>query len=340
MIITSRLFRRLSLVATAVFIISVAALSAAPLRLATLAPKDTSFDKTLRKMGQAWKTGTNGKASLIVYAGGSQGSESELINKMRINRLHAALLTGIGLSEIDESVAVFQKVPLLYRNFDELEHVMEKMTPVLEERILEKGFVVLSWIDSGWVRIFSKQELITPDDMRQSKLFTWAGDPKQTDLLKKMGFRPIAIDSTEIVSSLTTGLVDTVPMPPFYALASQTYSTAPYMLDFNYAPITGAIVITKRMWDRFTPEEQAAMKAAAEEAGKEMTVSGRKESEESIRVMIDNWNLKTHKLNDAQNAQWQAISTEAYGHIRDNTVPGPIWDQVTGILEAFRSGAN
>ena len=312
---------------------------AAPLRLATLAPKDTSFDKTLRKMGQVWKKETSGKASLIVYAGGSQGSESELINKMRVNRLHAALLTGIGLSDIDDGVAVFQKVPLLYRNFDELEHVMGKLTPVLEKRILDQGFVVLTWIDSGWVRIFSKSPLLTPDDMRQSKLFTWSGDTQQTDLLKKMGFRPIPIESTEIVSSLTTGLVDTVPMPPFYALASQSYSSAPYMLDFNYAPIIGAIVISKRMWDRFSEEEQAAMKAAAEDAGREMTLSGRKESEESISVMAENFGLKSNELDDNLREQWESVSKEAYGHIRDNTVPGEIWDQAIEILEEYRSGA-
>lgn len=339
MIFSTRLNRGLLVAAILALFSSLLGIGA-PLRLATLAPKDTSFDKTLRKMGQDWKAGTNGKASLIVYAGGSQGSESELIKKMRINRLHAALLTGIGLSEIDESVAIFQKVPLLYRNFDELEHVMAKMAPVLEERILDKGFVVLCWIDSGWVRIFSKKPILTPEDMRESKLFTWAGDPKQTDLLKKMGFRPIAIDSTEIVSSLTTGLVDTVPMPPFYALASQTYSTAPYMLDFNYAPITGAIVITKAMWNRFSEEEQAAMKAAAIEAGKEMTVSGRKESEESIQVMVEYWNLKSQEMDDGLRQKWQTISTEAYGHIRDNTVPGEIWDQVTQLLSDYRAGAN
>jgi len=314
--------------------------TAAPLRLATLAPKDTSFDKTLRKMGQVWKTETSGKASLIVYAGGSQGSESELIKKMRINRLHAALLTGIGLSDIDDGVAVFQKVPLLYRNFDELEHVMGKLTPVLEKRILDQGFVVLTWIDSGWVRIFSKNPLLTPDDMRQSKLFTWSGDTQQTDLLKKMGFRPIPIESTEIVSSLTTGLVDTVPMPPFYALASQSYSSAPYMLDFNYAPIIGAIVISKRMWDRFSEEEQAAMKAAAEEAGREMTLSGRKESEESISVMAENFGLKSNELDDSLREQWESVSKEAYGHIRDNTVPGEIWDQAIEFLEEYRAGSN
>lgn len=337
MIYASRYLRSLlGLAAIAVFF-AVAGISA-PLRLATLAPKDTSFDKALRKMGQTWNRDTKGKASLIVYAGGSQGSESDLISKMRINRLHAALLTGIGLSEIDESVAVFQKVPLLYRSFDELEHVMKKLTPVLEERIRAKGFVVLCWIDSGWVRVFSKKEIVTPDDMGDRKLFTWSGDPKQTDLLKKIGFRPVAIDSTEIVSSLTTGLIDTVPMPPFYALATQTYNYAPYMLDFNYAPITGAIVVTEKMWLRFSEEERNAMRAAALETGKAMTASGRQESEDSIRVMRDTWNLKVRELDDESQDHWQAVAEEAYGYIRDNTVPAEVWDQVTEILEDYRAG--
>jgi len=123
-------------------------------------------------------------------------------------------------------------------------------------------------------------------------------------------------------------------------LASQTYSSAPYMLDFNYAPITGAIVITERMWDRFSESEKAAMKAAAQEAGKEMTTSGRKESEESIRVMVENWGLKSKQLDEGLRKEWQAISTEAYGYIRDNTVPGEIWDQVTQILKDYRAGTN
>ena len=336
MIYASRYLRSLlSLAAIAVFFTALGV--SAPFRLATLAPKDTSFDKALRRMGQTWKKDTNGKANLMAYAGGSQGSESELIKKMRINRLHAALLTGIGLSEIDESVAVFQKVPLLYRSLEELEYVMKEMTPVLEERIRKKGFVVLSWIDSGWVRVFSKNEIITPEDMAKSKLFTWSGDPKQTDLLKKIGFRPVAIDSTEIVSSMTTGLIDTVPMPPFYALATQTYNTAPHMLNFNYAPITGAIVVSEKMWLRFTEEERYAMKVAAIQTGKEMTASGRKESEESIRVMRDTWGLKVSELDDVSRDQWQTVATEAYDYIRGNTVPADVWDKMVQTLEEYRS---
>lgn len=336
MIYASRYLR--SLLGLAVITVFFTALGlSAPLRLATLAPKDTSFDKALRRMGQTWKKETNGKVDLMVYAGGSQGSDSELIKKMRINRLHAALLTGIGLSEIDESAAVFQKVPLLYRSLEELEYVMKEMAPVMEERIRKKGFVVLTWIDSGWVRVFSKNEILTPKDMAKSKLFTWSGDPKQTDLLKKIGFRPVAIDSTEIVSSMTTGLIDTVPMPPFYALATQTYNTAPHMLNFNYAPITGAIVVSEKMWLRFSEDDRKAMKAAALETGKEMTASGRKESEESIRVMRDNWGLKVSELDDASQDQWQTVAEEAYDYIRGNTVPAEVWDKMLQTLEDYRS---
>ncbi len=79
------------------------------------------------------------------------------------------------------------------------------------------------------------------------------------------------------------------------------------------------------------------MRAAAEKAGKEMTASGRQESEDSIRVMRDDWNLSVRSLEEAEAAKWQAISTEAYGHIRDNTVPGEVWDQVVRILEDYRA---
>ena len=82
------------------------------------------------------------------------------------------------------------------------------------------------------------------------------------------------------------------------------------------------------------------MKAAAQEAGREMTVSGRQESEESISVMADNFGLKSSQLDDNLREKWQSVSIEAYGHIRDNTVPGEIWDQAIEHLQEYRAGGN
>ncbi|MBK1879484.1 TRAP transporter substrate-binding protein DctP [Pelagicoccus mobilis] len=329
----------------AIGIVAAATFSIAPdadarrqrLRLTTLAPKDSSFDKSLRKMGQEWKKETSGQVDLIIFAGGVQGGETAMIDRMRVNQTQAALISGVGLAEIDPGVAGLQQIPMMFRTYEELEYVMNKLGPKLEERLRAKGFVVLSWVDSGWVKIFSKEELATPEDMKKGKLYTWAGDNKQTDLLKNMGFRPVPIDATEVTSSLQTGLVDIVPLPPFFALATQTYRPAPNMLDIRYTPIVGAIVVSEQSWKRIAPEHQASMIEAARKYGREMTLAGREENEEAIRVMKDKWGLQIREADDMVNEAWQSTSQEAYSLIRDNTVPADIFDEVIRLLEEYRA---
>ncbi|MDQ8184696.1 TRAP transporter substrate-binding protein DctP [Pelagicoccus sp. SDUM812002] len=307
------------------------------IRLSTLAPKDSSFDKSLRKMGQEWKDQTRGQVNLIVFSGGVQGGETAMIDRMRVNQLQAALISGVGLSEIDPGVAGLQQIPMMFHTYEELEYVMEKLGPKLEERIKEKGFIVLSWVDSGWVKIFSKQELATPDDMKKGKLYTWAGDNRQTDLLKNMGFRPVPIDATEVTSSLQTGLVDIVPLPPFFALATQSYRPAPNMLDIRYTPIVGAIVVSEQAWSRISEEDQAVMLESAQRYGREMTLAGREENEEAIKVMKEKWGLKIRDADEAVTESWEKASEQAYSLIRDNTVPADIFDEVVRLLEEYRS---
>lgn len=307
------------------------------IKLSTLAPKDSSFDKSLRKMGQEWKKETGGQVSMIIFAGGVQGGETAMLDRMRVNQLQAAMLSGVGLAEIEPGVAGLQQVPMMFHTYEELDYVMEKLGPMLEERMLEKGFVVLSWVDSGWVKIFSKNEIVTPDDMKRGKLYTWAGDNKQTDLLKNMGFRPVPIDASEVTTSLQTGLVDTVPLPPFFALATQSYRSAPHMLDIRYTPMMGAIVVTKRTWDRISPENQKVMMESARRYGREITLAGRVENEESIRVMKEKWGLKIREADADVNAAWEKVSEEAYSLIRDNTVPADIFDEVVRLLKEYRA---
>jgi TRAP-type C4-dicarboxylate transport system substrate-binding protein len=91
------------------------------------------------------------------------------------------------------------------------------------------------------------------------------------------------------------------------------------------------------MWLRFSEEDRKAMKAAAIETGKEMTASGREESEASIRVMRDTWGLKVSELDDASRDQWQTVAKEAYDYIRGNTVPAEVWDKMVQTLEEYRS---
>ena len=56
-------------------------------------------------------------------------------------------------------------------------------------------------------------------------------------------------------------MITVVPSTPYFALATQIYDTAPHMLDINWAPIVGALVVSKKAWDDMSPEVQTAVRA-------------------------------------------------------------------------------
>jgi len=61
------------------------------IKLATLAPSGTSYDLILRQMGEKWRKATNGEVNLRVYPGGNQGSEADIVRRMNVGELQAAV---------------------------------------------------------------------------------------------------------------------------------------------------------------------------------------------------------------------------------------------------------
>ena len=62
------------------------------IKLATLVPEDSVWDKNLKQMGDEWKQATGGRVTVTVFSGGSQGDEPTVLRKMRLDALQAALV--------------------------------------------------------------------------------------------------------------------------------------------------------------------------------------------------------------------------------------------------------
>jgi len=214
------------------------------IKLATIVPDDSIWGKAIKKMGADWQQATDGRVSLVVFAGGSQGDEPTVLRKMRLNALQGASLTVVGLSTIDWSFNVFN-IPFFFQSYDELNDVVEKLTPLLKQRAETKGFVLLHWGHGGWLQVFSKNPVQTVADLKATKLYTSAGDDKMTQWYKANGFQPRAMAMTDILTGLTTGMLDAMPTPPLAAMAFQWYKLTPYMLDIGLNPFGGAMVLSK-----------------------------------------------------------------------------------------------
>jgi TRAP-type C4-dicarboxylate transport system substrate-binding protein len=284
-----------------------------------------------------WKKGQDGAPKFGVYTDGSQGGEAEMTRRMRIGQLQGALLSVVGLREIEPSVAALQAMPLLFKTWEEVDYVREKMRPAMEKKFADKGFVVLSWGDAGWVRFFSKEPAARPDDYKKMKFFAWGAEADQQAIMKSLGYTPVPLEPTDILPAIQTGMITVVPSTPYFALATQIYNTAPYMLEINWAPIVGALVVTQKTWAEMPLELQAAMRAASEKAGVVIRAQARKEVDEAVDAMKKR-GLKVTTPTPAQMQEWNTLAESLYPRIRGTMVPADTFDEVMLHLKAYRAG--
>jgi len=304
-------------------------------RLGTLAPKGSSYTKHLQVMGDKWKQAPGGGAQLTLYPDGTMGSEADMVRRMRLGQLQAALVTTTGITEIEPGAAGLQMLPKAFRSLEEVDYIGEKLQPMLEKRLEAKGFVVLFWSDTGFVRFFAKQPMISPADFRKTKLFVSANRAEELKIYRWAGCNPVPVEVSDILPGLQTGLIDCVSMPPTIALAIQLDSAAPNMLEMNWVPLVGAAIINKKTWDAMSSETQAAVKKSAQEAGKLIKADGRRENLESIEALRKR-GAKIHPLPKDVEAEWDRLVEETWPKIRGSVVPADIYDQVMSELKTFR----
>lgn len=308
--------------------------AAQPVKLGTLAPRGSSFHQILMGLGQEWK---KQGVELTVFTDGTQGSEADMVRRMRLGQLHAGLLTAVGLAEIDDSVEALQSMPMMFHSLDEVDFIRTRLRDDVEARLQEKGFVVLFWADAGWVRFFSSRPVLRPEDLKKTKLYVTAGDTAAVDLMKASGYHPIPLSPNDILPGLNTGLIDAVPTVPTIALAGQFYGKASHMLEIDWAPLVGGLVITKRKWDALSPEAQKAMRASAAKAGGQMKARIRAENDQAVATMAKR-GLTVHRATPEIVAEWRAAAAAAWPKVRGPIVPAKFFDDVQRLLKEYRAG--
>lgn len=326
--------RWLAMVATGVLVVGrvpdVSAQGVA-IKLATVVPDGSIWDKQLKQMAADWKQASGDRVVLTVFSGGSQGDEPSVLRKMRLDALQGASLTVVGLASIDPAFNAFS-VPFLFNSYDELNAVVERVTPVLKSRLEAKGFVLLNWGHGGWLQVFSKQPVRTLADLKAVKLYTSAGDDRMTQWYKANGFQPRAMAMTDVLTGLTTGMIDGLPAPPVAALAFQWNRQTPYMLDIGLAPLVGATVVSRKAWLRIAEADRAKLVDSARAVEQRLQADVPKQDALAV-VLMQQQGLTVTK---ATGAEWQKEAEALAATMRGQMVPPDIFDAVIKEREAFR----
>jgi TRAP-type C4-dicarboxylate transport system substrate-binding protein len=277
------------------------------LRIATLAPRQSGLGKAFQRLRKELKELPEGRVDLKMYDGGVAGDEETVVRKMRVGQLDGALLTSTGLGALVPQVLVLQ-APGLITSYPALDDVREKLGPDLEKLFDKAGYELISWGDSGQVRIFSKHKIQHPSDLQNVRPWVWRGSPTMRAFIEAAGANGVTMGLPEVFSGLQTGMVDTVISSSIGVLAFQWHTKLKTMTKPGGGIVVGAYVIRK---DRLAALPQAAqdhIRQSAKEHAQEFREGGRRLDKEASEVLAGR--LKSVNIWRNQHA-WEAVQREA-----------------------------
>jgi TRAP-type C4-dicarboxylate transport system substrate-binding protein len=306
------------------------------IKLASFIPENTPWGAALNRMADEWSRATGGEVELIVYHGGTAGNEGEMLQKIKINQIQAAVFTSIGLASVMPEILTIS-YPLLIRTDDELEEVLKRLRSDLDAKIQQNGFVTLAWARAGWLKIFSKAPVFTPNDLRRQKLGTNPDELQMMQAFKTMRFQMIPVGINDVLVSLNGGMIEAIYQSPVAVAAGQLFGVAKNMSTVNLAPLMGGIVVNRTAWRRIPEKHRPRLQEICKRIEAEIEGSIAALETEAIATMA-RYGLTINRASAQQEQEW--ISDLAL-HERD--LVGPVFNEefyrkIKAILENYRKG--
>ncbi|MFC1513983.1 TRAP transporter substrate-binding protein DctP [candidate division KSB1 bacterium] len=307
------------------------------IKFASVAARNSSPDKAINDLSKELEELTNGRLKIKNY-GNSRGDEMDIIKKMspRLTSLHAAGLTGRGLGEILPSIRVLE-LPFLFKNYDEVDYVISKLYPRFSKEFENEGFVLLGWAEVGFVHIFSKNKISTPQDLKKAKMWTWQGDPLALEMFKALDVTPIPRSLPDALTQLQTPGLDAVYAHPYGALILSWHEPTNFINEMPITYATGAVVLQKKMFDEMDPGLQKILLDTSKKHLDALVVKTRKDSKEALVIMQEQGIEIVPAPNGDDLVFFEKAGMEVRAKLTGDLYPKELLDEVLSLLKDFRS---
>lgn len=279
------------------------------IKCATIAPAGSAWDKIFVAMNDELKQRTNGQVAFKIYAGGVQGDEKAVVQKIRSGQLACGGLTGFGLGMIAPAIRVVE-LPFLFKDGTSVDSKLGSMTPKLTTA-LQAGnpqVELLGWAEAGFVYIMSNKPIAKLSDMKGVKMWMWEGDPMAEALYNALNVTPIQLSIADVLTSLQTGMIEAVYAPPMGAVALQWASKVKYITDLPIVNSIGALVMSKKEFNQLSPEQQKILKEVTAKYCRQIVEQTRKDNESAF-VSLQKLGIQKISVVEADKQEFMKIAS-------------------------------
>jgi len=213
---------------------------------------------------------TNGTIKIANFPNNALGSPPEVLEQNILGAVDMSLPTQGQLGKYSKKFNCVM-LPFLYENYAHADKVLDGPFIAWAAPDLDKaGLVFLSNWEWGFRNLTnSKRPVNKPDDVKGLKIRTPPELPTQA-AMEALGAVVATINFNELQMALKQGVVDGQENPIAVIYANKLYETQKYLTMTGHNYNTMVHVISKKVWDKLTPDQQKIIKEESVKAGNYM----------------------------------------------------------------------
>lgn len=286
-------------------------------KIACLTPEGTTWSNSLKNMAKDVKAATNGEVEFKVYYGGVSGDEPDVLRKIRVGQMQGGVFTGRTLGEIHGDMRVLE-LPFNFKTDREKAYkTLVAMTPEINQGFQKKGFKNLGFYEIGQVYLVSTKKATSLDALKGLKIWSWEGDTLVAAMVESLKLVSVPLALPDVLSSLSTGVIDAAYSSPLGVLALQWQTKIKYLLDFPVAYSVAAFLIKDEEWKKLTADQQKKVEDVANKYLAEAQVATVKENEEALKS-LKNLGVEFIKFPESDMKQSDAIRLDVIKRLKGN----------------------
>src|SRR5690606_10015823 len=127
---------------------------------------------------------------------------------------------------------------------------MDELKDEFSKGLAGKGFEALGFYEIGQVYIVSTKKVSSIDELKGIKIWSWEGDSLVENLVKRLELIAVPLALPDVLSSLSTGIIESAYAPPLAIMAMQWHTKVKYLIDFPVAYSVGALLVSSKEWSK------------------------------------------------------------------------------------------
>lgn len=206
---------------------------------------------------------SDGKIKVEIYPNGQLGSESQVLEQLQAGAVAMTKVSAAALTTYSEGYNAFT-LPYVFADEDHYFKCMEsEAVENLYNSTADQGFVGVTFYNSGARSFYTVDKpILTPEDLNGVKIRVM-GFQSQTDMVKALGGTPVGMPYGEVYTSLQSGVIDGAESNETALTNGKHGEVSKHFSYDEHTRIPDILVISSKVWQSLSEEEQAIVKEAA-----------------------------------------------------------------------------